>query len=144
MDPPAPETLMRALEQLHYLGALDDEGKMTDCGFKMSEFPLDPVLAKCVITASTTYGCIQEALAIVAMLNVPNIFTRPRDNANLADDAKNKFKHHDGDHLSLLKAYQAFEKNGMDTDWCWKHFLNHRALKQANDIKNQLYRILSQ
>jgi pre-mRNA-splicing factor ATP-dependent RNA helicase DHX15/PRP43 len=29
MDPPAPETLMRALELLNYLGALDDEGKLT-------------------------------------------------------------------------------------------------------------------
>ena len=32
MDPPAPETLMRALEQLNYLGALDDEGDLTDLG----------------------------------------------------------------------------------------------------------------
>jgi len=29
MDPPAPETLMRALELLNYLGAIDDEGSMT-------------------------------------------------------------------------------------------------------------------
>lgn len=29
MDPPAPETLMRALEQLNYVGALDDEGELT-------------------------------------------------------------------------------------------------------------------
>lgn len=29
MDPPAPETLMRALELLNYLGALDDEGRLT-------------------------------------------------------------------------------------------------------------------
>jgi HrpA-like RNA helicase len=29
MDPPAPETLMRALELLNYLGALDDEGGLT-------------------------------------------------------------------------------------------------------------------
>lgn len=29
MDPPAPETLMRALELLNYLGALDDEGNLT-------------------------------------------------------------------------------------------------------------------
>ena len=32
MDPPAPETLMRALEQLNYLGALDDEGELTQIG----------------------------------------------------------------------------------------------------------------
>jgi pre-mRNA-splicing factor ATP-dependent RNA helicase DHX15/PRP43 len=32
MDPPAPETLMRALELLNYLGALDDEGELTPLG----------------------------------------------------------------------------------------------------------------
>lgn len=42
MDPPAPETLMRALELLNYLGALDDEGNLTQTGELMSEFPLDP------------------------------------------------------------------------------------------------------
>lgn len=42
MDPPAPETLMRALELLNYLGALDDEGELTPLGRQMSEFPLDP------------------------------------------------------------------------------------------------------
>merc|ERR1712159_780422 len=46
MDPPAPETLMRALELLNYLGALDDEGEMTAVGKMMSEFPIDPQLAK--------------------------------------------------------------------------------------------------
>ena len=35
MDPPAPETLMRALEQLNYLGALDDEGALTDVRLKL-------------------------------------------------------------------------------------------------------------
>ncbi len=79
MDPPAPETLMRALEQLNYIGALDDSGDLTDIGLKMSEFPLDPVLAKVVLAASLNYNCAQEALAIVAMLNVPNVFVRPRD-----------------------------------------------------------------
>ncbi len=32
MDPPAPETLMRALELLNFLGALDDEGELTNTG----------------------------------------------------------------------------------------------------------------
>ena len=79
MDPPAPETLMRALEQLNYLGALDDEGDLTEIGRKMSELPLDPVLARVVLAASVTYHCVNEALAIVALLNVPNVFVRPRN-----------------------------------------------------------------
>ena len=42
MDPPAPETLMRALELLNYLAALDDDGNLTELGAIMAEFPLDP------------------------------------------------------------------------------------------------------
>lgn len=50
MDPPAPETLMRALEQLNYLGALDDDGKLTSLGEKMSELPLEPQLVSNSLT----------------------------------------------------------------------------------------------
>jgi pre-mRNA-splicing factor ATP-dependent RNA helicase DHX15/PRP43 len=42
MDPPAPETLMRALELLNDLEALDDEGDLTKFGEMMAEFPLEP------------------------------------------------------------------------------------------------------
>ena len=52
MDPPAPETLMRALELLNYLGALDDEGDLTPAGKIMAEFPLDPQLAKVILCSS--------------------------------------------------------------------------------------------
>lgn len=69
MDPPAPETMMRALELLNYLGALDDEGNMTQMGHKMSEMPLDPQLAK-LLLASPEYKCSNEVRknCIVAML----------------------------------------------------------------------------
>jgi pre-mRNA-splicing factor ATP-dependent RNA helicase DHX15/PRP43 len=42
VDAPAPETLMRALELLNFLAALDDSGNLTPMGAMMSEFPLDP------------------------------------------------------------------------------------------------------
>ena len=42
----APETLMRALELLNYLAALNDDGDLTELGSMMAEFPLDPQLAK--------------------------------------------------------------------------------------------------
>ena len=51
MDPPAPETLMRALELLNYLGALDEEGELTELGEQMSEYPLQPELAKVLLTS---------------------------------------------------------------------------------------------
>src|SRR6201992_3779670 len=40
MDPPAPDTLMRALEELNYLACLDDEGELTVLGRLASDVPL--------------------------------------------------------------------------------------------------------
>eukprot|EP00026_Physarum_polycephalum_P004170 Phypoly_transcript_04187.p1 GENE.Phypoly_transcript_04187~~Phypoly_transcript_04187.p1 ORF type:complete len:369 (+),score=90.61 Phypoly_transcript_04187:652-1758(+) len=108
MDPPAPETLMRALEMLNYLGALDDDGNMTEVGNIMAEFPLDPQLAKMLI-ASPKYKCSNEILSVTAMLSVPNVFVRPREAQKQADEAKNRFTHVDGDHLTLLNAYQRLQ-----------------------------------
>ena len=51
MDPPPPETLLRALEQLYALGALNDRGELTKLGRRMAEFPTDPMLAKMIIAA---------------------------------------------------------------------------------------------
>ena len=59
MDPPAPETMMRALEQLNYLGALDDEGAMTPLGHMMSEMPLEPQMAKMLLIAPD-FKCSNE------------------------------------------------------------------------------------
>jgi len=110
MDPPAPETLMRALELLNYLGALDDEGELTELGAVMAEFPLDPQLAKMLI-ASCDYNCSNEALSITAMLSVPQCFVRPPDSKKFADEAKMRFAHIDGDHLTLLNVYHAFKQS---------------------------------
>lgn len=38
----APETLMRALELLNYLAALNDDGDLTELGSMMAEVSLDP------------------------------------------------------------------------------------------------------
>jgi len=118
MDPPAPETLMRALEQLNYLGALDDEGQLTETGSKMSEFPLEPQLAKMVL-ASPKYKCVNEILSIVAMLSVPIVFVRPKENQKEADIAKSQFSHEDGDHLTLLNAFQMYKSRKESADWCY-------------------------
>lgn len=76
MSPPPSQTLIRALETLYSLAALDAEGRITEIGSILAEFPLEPQLAKCLLT-SPLYGCVLEMLSIVAMLSVPSVFTRP-------------------------------------------------------------------
>lgn len=142
MDPPAPETLMRALEVLNYLGALDDEGNLTKLGEIMSEFPLDPQMAK-MLVVSAEFNCSNEILSISAMLSVPNCFVRPREAQKAADEAKARFGHIDGDHLTLLNVYHAYKQNNEDQSWCYENFVNQRALKSADSVRQQLARIMS-
>ncbi|KAG2229253.1 hypothetical protein INT48_002831 [Thamnidium elegans] len=141
MDPPAPETLMRALELLNYLGGLDDDGELTPTGELMSAFPLDPQLSKMLIE-SPKYNCSNEILSIAALLSVPQIFTRPSNARKAADEAKAQFAHADGDHLTLLNAYHAYKTNNEDQNWCFDNFMNHRSLKSADNVRNQLRRTM--
>ncbi|KAK8769701.1 hypothetical protein V5799_013834 [Amblyomma americanum] len=141
MDPPAPETLMRALELLNYLQALDDNGELTELGSIMAEFPLDPQLAKMLIT-SCEYNCSNEALSITAMLSVPQCFVRPNEAKKAADESKMRFAHIDGDHLTLLNVYHAFKQNHEDTQWCYDNFINYRSMKSADNVRQQLSRIM--
>ena len=141
LDPPAPETLMRALELLNYHGALDDEGDMTDIGYKMAEMPLDPQLAKLML-ASPEYGCSNEVLSVVACLSVPGIFMRPKDQAKAADDAKAQFATQDSDHCTLLNAYNAYVDSGCSSQWCWDNYINHRSISQAGNVRQQLEGIM--
>ena len=104
----------------------------------MSEFPLDPMLSKMIITSSERYFCTKDILSIVSLMSVPNIFMRPRDQQAEADSAKMKFTCQDSDHITMLNAFNAFLNKGKDADWCWNNYLNYRALKQSNDIRNQL------
>ena len=142
MDPPAPETLMRALELLNYLGALNDDGDLTDLGATMAEFPLDPQLAK-MLVASPKFNCSNEILSIVAMLSSPNIFMRPKAAARAADEAKARFSHVDGDHLTMLNAYYAWKSNGEDRKWTYDNFLNLRSLQSGDNVRQQLARLMA-
>ena len=142
MDPPAPETMMRALELLNYLGALDDDGELTDFGHLMSNFPLDPQFAKALMEAPK-YGVVEEILSIIAMLNVPVPFLRPAHDKKRADDAKAQFDNDNGDHLTLLNVYNAWKQNGEDNKWAFNNYLNGRNLRQAENVREQLKRYIN-
>ena len=78
LDPPPGDTLVRALDLLYALGALNDKGELTKMGRRMAEFPMDPALSKSIL-ASEKYGCTQEVLTIVSMLSESgSLFYRPK------------------------------------------------------------------
>ena len=137
MDPPPINTMLTALEELYALGALDDEGLLTRLGRRMSDFPMDPSLAKVVI-AAVDHDCSDEMLSIVAMLNLPSVFYRPKEKQTQADQKKAKFHDPHGDHLTLLNVYNSWKHSGFSNPWCFDNFIQARSMRLAKDIRNQL------
>ena len=142
IDPPAPETMMRAIEMLNYLGAMDDDGNLTELGSQMNQFPLEPELAK-IVLAGVKYKCVNDMLTIAATLSVKSPFLRPRGKENEADSKKYMFTHHSGDHITLIMVYNAFKKNEyLNKDFCKDNFINYRTMKAIDNVRNQLKDIL--
>ena len=141
MDPPPMETLIMAMEQLHALSALDDEGLLTKLGRRMAEFPLEPQLAKMLIM-SVNLGCAEEALTIVSMLSVQNVYYRPKERAELADQRKSRFHQNEGDHLTLLCVYNSWKNHNCSSGWCYENFIQYRSMKRAQDIRKQMLGIM--
>ncbi|OLL26800.1 putative ATP-dependent RNA helicase DHX35 [Neolecta irregularis DAH-3] len=140
--PPA-EMIVRALELLFSLGALDDYAKLTKpLGLQMAEFPVRPMMAKSLLS-STQFGCGEQMLTIAAMTSVENIFVQSDDQRKHAESLKRKFTVEEGDHLTLYNVYQSFITKGKkDAKWCKDNYLNYRALLKAASVRSQLSRYM--
>lgn len=141
MDPPPQDTISTSMFDLWALGALDNLGELTELGRKMSAFPMDPSLAKLLITAEQ-YGCSEEMVTIVSMLSVPNVFYRPKERQEEADTAREKFWVSESDHLTYLQVYTTWKLKGYSEGWCIKNFLHSKSLKRAKEIREQLLDIV--
>lgn len=143
LDPPPQENILNSMYQLWILGALDNTGGLTKLGGKMVEYPLEPALAKMLLTGEEL-DCLSETLTIVSMLSVPSVFFRPKDRAEESDAAREKFSVPESDHLTLLNVYQQWESNQCRGDWCEDHFLHVKGLRKAREVRSQLLDILKQ
>mmetsp|Transcript_2611 Transcript_2611/g.4750 ORF Transcript_2611/g.4750 Transcript_2611/m.4750 type:complete len:1079 (+) Transcript_2611:108-3344(+) len=139
MDAPPAETLIRALEQLYALGALNDRGELTKLGRRMAEFPLDPMMAKTLII-SEKYKCTNEILTVVSMLSIgSSVFYRPKDKAVHADNAKHNFaRGGGGDQIALMRCYNEWAETNYSTQWCYENYVQVRAMNKARDVREQL------
>ncbi|KAI7483869.1 ATP dependent RNA helicase [Hortaea werneckii] len=143
LTPPPAELIIRALELLYSLGALDDYAKLTSpLGTRMAELALEPMLAKCLLS-SPSFGCQGEMLTIAAMVSLQGNVWFTHDEKKREESARRKFAVEEGDHLTLLNVYQAFVTSGKkDAKWCQQHFLNFKSMIRAVSIRNQLRRYL--
>ncbi|KAK9458141.1 P-loop containing nucleoside triphosphate hydrolase protein [Dipodascopsis uninucleata] len=141
MDPPPTETLVRSLEHLYALGALNDRGELTKIGRQMAEFPTDPMFSKAII-ASDKYSCVEEVLSIISMLGEASaLFYRPKDKKLYADKAREAFTRPGGDHLSLLEIWNEWVDTDFSNIWAAENFLQYKSLCRARDVRDQLAKL---
>ncbi|XP_031562645.1 probable ATP-dependent RNA helicase DHX35 isoform X2 [Actinia tenebrosa] len=139
--PPA-QSMIRGLELLYAIDALDDNGKLVEpLGVSMAEFPLEPMIAK-MLLCSGKFECSKEILTIAAMLQIHHVFVSPSNQKAAAERARRKFAVYEGDHLTYLNVYQAFVKHKQSSRWCQENFVNYKGLKHAVKIREQLKKLL--
>jgi pre-mRNA-splicing factor ATP-dependent RNA helicase DHX38/PRP16 len=114
---------------------------LTKLGQRMSGFPLDPALSAMLFTGEE-FGCLSEAVTIVAMLSVPNVFMRPQGREEESDAAREKFFISESDHLTLLHTFQRWQAAGCRADWSARHFINGKGMRKAREVREQLVEII--
>lgn len=152
IDKPSMESIETSQYELWSIGALDNFGSLTSLGRSMSQFPIDPLLSKMLIISNfKKFNCTAEIVRIVAMLSVPNIFIRSRNDANLqkkSDKIRENFQIGESDHLTLLNIFNQFyniksTSKNIEEAWCNKNYFNYKSLKSATDIHDQILQLVT-
>lgn len=122
--PPETEAIMRAVEDLTDLGLLDENEKLTPLGRTISEFQLEPKLAKSLVNA-VIFKCVTPIVDIVTLFSAETeLFSGAlRDKQNILKYKKDFSD--TSDHLSLMRL---FEK--------WLEYVEENDAKMANVFIN--------
>jgi ATP-dependent RNA helicase DDX35 len=144
LTPPPSALMTKGLELLYSLGALDGYAKLTKpIGMRMAEIAVEPMMAKTLL-AAPSFGCLSEILTIAAMTSLGgNVWLQFDDERKDMEAARRNFAADEGDHLTLLNAYQAFITRGRkEARFCHDNYLNFKLMTRAVSIRGQLKRYL--
>jgi ATP-dependent RNA helicase DDX35 len=140
-SPPPAKSLARALELLFVLGALNDDCGLTHVGSQMAFFSCGPCSSKALL-ASLDMGCSEEILSVIALMSVHRIFLSPRNKSKQEEALSliQEFADESGDHVTALKAYNAFtgHMGRSSAGWARINFCDFNALCRAKEIRSRL------
>ncbi|CAG9466381.1 unnamed protein product [Pedinophyceae sp. YPF-701] len=157
LDRPTDAQWHDALRQLYALEAIDARGRITPVGKQMAALPVGPSLARALI-AALDLGCLDEMVAVAAMLSADNVFLGSRGpdvRARPAGDSRGGFAtdggrevlqgliaEKQGDHVLLLRLWEAWASHGFAQAYVKDLGLDPRGMKAARDVHRQLRTIV--
>ncbi|MGL5030372.1 MAG: ATP-dependent RNA helicase HrpA [Aeromonas sp.] len=139
-------TLLKELGAVHVLPATRDHSEklqLTEVGRQLSRIPLDPRLAKMVITAAQT-GCLSEVMVITAGLSIQDPRERPMEKKQAADEQHRRFEDKDSDFLAFVNLWNYLheQQDALGSNpfrrMCQKEFLSYLRVREWQDIHFQL------
>ncbi|OXB70162.1 UNVERIFIED_CONTAM: hypothetical protein H355_012382, partial [Colinus virginianus] len=84
-----------------------------------------------------------KAMGVNDMLNFDFMDPPPvQDKQALSDQRKSCFHQPEGDHVTYLEIYRAWQRNRFSNSWCFENFVQNRALRRAQDVRKQLITIM--
>jgi ATP-dependent helicase HrpA len=161
IDPPSPKSIQDGFNTLLELGAIREksgkskkrikkEFQLTQIGKIMAKLPIDPKLSRILIEADRK-GCLKEACIITTALAISDPRQRPSDKSQAADQQHARFKDPTSDFITLLtiwNAYKDAEKQYKSRKkmirFCQDHFLSVKRMREWNEIRFQIDKILKE
>lgn len=150
LEHPGKEAILSALTTLYSLSALDDSGKITKLGYKMSVLPLPPQLSV-VLLSAIDFGVLGSVIDIVACISVDNLILNVGSgNGEIRDEINFKRRNYcplgckQGD-LIAVKEFFNYYKELIDSNkvseakaWCKELHFSYKGFKNVMRVRNQL------
>ena len=154
VEPPDTRSIKDGVALLDELGAVsgDELGTrqwLTDLGRKIARIPVDPRIGRMLLAAHDEL-CMDEMLTLAAALSIIDPRERPAEKEQQADEKHSRFKDEASDFASLLHLWTYVEQQRKELTsnqfrrMCRRDFLNWRRLREWQDLRAQLRRVVKE
>ena len=150
VDAPDKRHIQDGIKLLEELGAFEivrtksgEKRQLTAAGRQLSQLPVDPRLAKMLLSA-VAQGALHEVMIIVAALSIQDPRERPQEKQQASDEKHRRFADKKSDFLAFLNLWRYLQEQQKELSknqfrrQCQKDFLNYLRIREWQDIYHQI------
>ena len=150
VDAPDKRHIQDGIKLLEELGAFEtvrtkagEKRQLTAAGRQLSQLPVDPRLAKMLLSA-VSQGALHEVMIIVAALSIQDPRERPQEKQQASDEKHRRFADKKSDFLAFLNLWRYLQEQQKELSknqfrrQCQKDFLNYLRIREWQDIYHQI------
>lgn len=146
IDPPPNALINEGYKELLALQAIEGDRlhpKLSKIGRQMSEFPVDPRLARMLI-AGVEFRVPSEILAIVSNLTIQDPREYPEEELEKAKAKHQRYAHPESEFLTILNVWTTVHRetegasNNQFKRYCEAHYLSHNRMREWQALHAEL------